>query len=82
MVSGLSHAADLTLVFDELRLDLVVSYDGKPLPLQKKRPSADEVLEDPEGACLLAGYLVRQMADEVHVHQKGERVSIYLRFDH
>lgn len=80
--AGLTDAVDIELGFDELKLVLRVSYHGEPLRLPKEKPRVDDVLEKPEGVCLLAGYLIRQYSDNIYTHKKGERTIIDMWFEH
>ena len=45
----------VTLGFDEFRIDLGIAYRGRPLELVAAAPSADELLDDEDGAAKLAG---------------------------
>ncbi|MFA4877364.1 MAG: solute carrier family 23 protein [Methanoregula sp.] len=55
----------VSLSFDEYNLDAEVTYAGIPLPLPEKRPSDDEILNNPSAMLLLGGFLIRTHADHV-----------------
>jgi NCS2 family nucleobase:cation symporter-2 len=84
-VAGSGAAADpieLSLSFDEFRLDARLSYDGEPLEMPEQRPSVDEILSGDDGERRLAGYMLRRCADRVSVTGKGGRATVWLHFDH
>ncbi len=68
--------------FDELNLDVRVSYDGPPLELPEKRPSNEAIMTSDEGERKLAGFMLRRFADRVAVTSKGRRSTILFHFDH
>jgi hypothetical protein len=58
------------------------SYDGALLPLPTRRPSFEEIADSPDGAQRLAGFMIRQHADNVRTGRRGELSIVDLRFDH
>lgn len=59
----------------ELSFIVVLRYEGLSVPLSTSPPSPDELIENPLGALMLAGYLIHQVADEVITqsnHERGE----------
>ena len=68
-------------VFDELNLDVAVTYPGAPLLLSTQRPEA-EALEDDAGMAALAGYLVARQADGARSEERDGRCRIDLHFVH
>src|SRR5262249_22725972 len=45
--------------FDEFNLDIRIRYAGAPLVIPDQRPTAEQIVDSPEGERLLAGYLLR-----------------------
>jgi NCS2 family nucleobase:cation symporter-2 len=76
------QTVDVAASFDELRVDVTMSYAGPPIALTETRPTADRIIDEPDGHRLLAGYLLRQSADRVSVSERGGRTTIAFRFDH
>jgi NCS2 family nucleobase:cation symporter-2 len=72
----------LTASFDEFRLDVSVSYQGLPLELPERRPSAQEIMASDAGERRLAGFMLRRSADRVSVTDKDGRCTILFHFDH
>jgi NCS2 family nucleobase:cation symporter-2 len=77
-----SGALEATASFDEFNLDVRVSYDGPPLDLPQQRPSNEEIMASEEGERLLAGFMLRRLADRVSVTRKGPRSTVLFHFDH
>jgi anti-sigma regulatory factor (Ser/Thr protein kinase) len=67
--------------FDEFKLVTEVDYEGPPIPLPETAPSADEIME-PLGELALAGFLIRQHADEVKVTSRDGHTCVHLHFEH
>jgi Kef-type K+ transport system membrane component KefB len=67
--------------FDEFKLESDIDYDGPPLPLPETAPSA-EMIADPLGGIALAGFLIRQHADEVKVTSHDGHSHVHLHFEH
>ncbi len=72
----------MTVSFDEFSLDVRISHRGAPFAFPTERPDKTELRSDPQAVVRLAGYLVRQYADNVNVTQDGETCFIDLHFNH
>jgi len=77
-----SDPVTVTVSFDEFSLDAEVAYTGTPLPLPEKRPSDDEILEDPSAMLLLGGFLVRAQADRVSSVSSGKLAVLKIHLEH
>jgi xanthine permease XanP len=75
---GLARA-EITIEFDELKLDADVDYVGAPLEMVEIAPSPEELATD-AGIASLSTFLIRQYADRVRIKsRKGlTRVEIHL----
>lgn len=71
----------LRTVWDELRLDLEIEYEGIAIELADSMPAIEE-MGTPAGVAQLAGYLIRRYADRVRIREKGGVCRIQLHFDH
>jgi xanthine permease XanP len=81
--SGVATGAlTISASFDEFSLDVRVSYDGAPLELPDKRPTNEEIIASYEGQYRLAGYMLRNLADRVQVHNRSGRTTVVFHFDH
>ena len=67
--------------FDEYSCTLSLQYQGKGFPLPDKRPTPEKLLESPDAAAELAGYLIRKLADKAKLHTSNDRVEITLQFE-
>ncbi|MBN1375865.1 MAG: purine/pyrimidine permease [Dehalococcoidia bacterium] len=84
-VSGLDLAkspVQVEMKFDELNLDIDITYDGALLPLPMTPPSPDELLEDDAAIGKLSGFLIRQRVDKVSSSLKDGHCSIHFHYDH
>lgn len=68
--------------FDEFNLDIRVSYQGRLIALQTRRPAEDEILDSDDGVMKLAGYLVQRNADRVRAEQIGDAATLEFHFQH
>jgi xanthine permease XanP len=76
-----SDLITLRTVWDELRLDLEIEYDGPPIELAESMPALEE-MGTQSGVAHLAGYLIRQYADRVRIREKNGVCRVQLHFDH
>jgi NCS2 family nucleobase:cation symporter-2 len=76
-----SPTVQIAAEFDEFKLEIDVDYEGPELPLPETAPTADEVME-PLGEIALAGFLMRQHADEVKVASRDGHSCVHLLFEH
>ena len=72
----------VTVSFDEYNLDAEVSYTGTPLPLPEKRPSEEDILNDPSAMLLLGGYLIRSQADRASSSASGGLAVLKIHMEH
>lgn len=75
-------SVELEAAFDEFNLDVGLRYRGLPLVFPTARPSRREILDEPEGERLLAGYLLRRSADRIATRAFGEEAEVVLHYDH
>jgi xanthine permease XanP len=72
----------IAVSFDEFNLEVDITYQGEALEFPERRPTEDEILESEEGVRLLAGYMLRHIADRVRSERKGATAHLQFRFDH
>ena len=66
---------------DDLHLDLRLLYDGPAMIFPDRRPTPEEMLDDPDAVARMSGWLLRQMAGRaVPFTQEGQQ-GVWLRFD-
>lgn len=76
-----SPTARMAAEFDQFKLEFEVDYDGPPLPLPEIAPTA-QMIAEPLGELALAGFLIRQHADEANVTSHDGHSHIHLHFEH
>lgn len=72
----------VTASFDELNLDIDFRYQGKLMEFPARRPSEADLLSDDKAVASLAGFLVRNYADEIQSSSSGGNCRMQLHFDH
>lgn len=72
---------DVATRFDEFSFAVAVSYHGDLLQLRETRPTPEEIIESPDGARLLAAYMIGKAADKVRVERKNIGNEIALTFN-
>jgi NCS2 family nucleobase:cation symporter-2 len=84
-VTGLGLAKSplqVEMKFDELNLDINITYEGALFPLPLTPPSPEELLEDDAALGKLSGFLIRQRVDRVNSSAKDGQCSIHFHYDH
>jgi len=76
-----SPTARMAAEFDQFKLMFEVDYEGPPLPLPETAPSA-QMIAEPLGELALAGFLIRQHADEAKVTSHDGHSHVHLHFEH
>ncbi|HET9405647.1 MAG TPA: solute carrier family 23 protein [Candidatus Sulfotelmatobacter sp.] len=76
------RSVDVTLEFNELRLNVAVEYNGAGPVLSDTLPSPEQMATE-EGISAMSGFMIRSYADRVRVKSKGNSwCRIQLSFDH
>jgi xanthine permease XanP len=76
-----SEIITLRTIWDELRLDLEIQYEGPRIELAESMPELEE-MGTQAGIAHLAGYLIRRYADRVRIREKNGVCRVQLHFDH
>jgi hypothetical protein len=66
---------------DDVNLDVRIIYKGPPMVFPDKAPTADELMNDPDGVSRMAGWLVRHLADRATAFVDGDQQGVTLRFE-
>jgi xanthine permease XanP len=72
---------EVTLSFDELKLDAVIEYEGTPMQIAESAPSVRELATE-QGIAALSTFLIRQYADRVKVKTRKGLCSVMLQLHH
>jgi xanthine permease XanP len=72
-----TEVVEVETVSDEFKFCVIIRYQGLSVPLAVSPPSAEQMIEDEVAVLQMAGYLIRQLADEVSTEFSSEK-----RFTH
>lgn len=72
---------DVSLRYDDLHLDVLVAYEGDPLPIGSPRPTPDELLEDDGALLRMTAHIVAGLADGCRSRSDNGISRLELRFD-
>jgi len=68
--------------FDELNLDIDITYEGTLLEFPKKPPAPEEILQEKAAVGYLSGFLISRQVDRIRTSVKDDHCHIFLHFDH
>jgi NCS2 family nucleobase:cation symporter-2 len=68
--------------FDELNLDVDVSWTGGPLQFTNKMPTPEELLENDESVGMISSFLISRAADKLSTSSKDGISHVLLHFEH
>jgi hypothetical protein len=68
--------------FDELSLDIDVSWEGQPLQFSNKMPTPEELLENDESISMISSFLIRRTVDKLSTSSKDGVSHVLLHFEH
>ena len=69
----------LTMIYDELDVEVRLAYHGERLALPQSPPAKEEIKQS-EGQRLLAGFLIRRQADKADVTMESGLCMLRLHF--
>ncbi|HBL23816.1 MAG TPA: xanthine permease [Deltaproteobacteria bacterium] len=72
----------MSVVFDELSLDVRITYEGQVMEFPTERPDMATIIDDREALARMSGFLVRHYADRIKVSREGDRSRVDLHFEH
>ena len=75
-------AMNLSTSFDEFNLDVQLAYTGVQFPVVKNRPTAEEIIDDDDGAHRLSAYLLQSYANRVNSSSREGICTVRLHFNH
>ena len=76
----IKEPAVLAVSYDEFDIDVTLTYSGILLELPNRPPSQEELLESDDGPRLLAGFMVKRLADKVEAVTEGGRHVLKMHF--
>jgi NCS2 family nucleobase:cation symporter-2 len=77
-----AETLNITASYDEYNVDILLAYAGRVPALSAEKPSPERILDDENGAALLAGYMIQRLADRATTKQNGSNAELRLHFDH
>jgi xanthine/uracil permease len=72
---------EISLRYDDMRLEVIIAYDGEALPFGSKRPTPEEMVENSDALLRMTSYIVAELADGCQTRTDGTVNRIELRFD-
>ena len=73
---------EMSLFFNEYRLDVRLVYRGQPIPLASGGSTGMAILEDDAAFLNLAGRLIQHHATKGNVLSHGGTTTFQIQFDH
>lgn len=68
--------------FDEFNLDMLITYDGRPLDFSAEKPSAGELLADDAALTRLSAEIIRRTVDRMSCEEKQGKTILRFHLDH
>lgn len=75
-----SPEVEVETASNDFSFTVIIRYDGLPPPLSMTPPSPEELIENSLGVLTMAGYMIRQVADEVatqSTHEKPQQAATH-----
>lgn len=72
----------LTARFDEIQLDVTLTYRGPRLDCPVQRPSLEATIADDQQLARMAGHIVRRSVDTLSQSGEGDHQKLTLHFEH
>ncbi len=72
----------MDISFDEFNLDMVITYDGRPLDFSAEKPTAGELLADDVALTRLSAVIIRRTADRMSCEEKQGKTTLRFHLDH
>jgi len=66
---------------DDLHLNLRLLYDGPAMIFPDRRPTPEEILDDPDAVSRMSGWLLRQIAGQAVPFMQEDHQGVWLSFD-
>jgi xanthine permease XanP len=68
--------------FDEMRLDVGFTYQGRLLDFQPQLPSQADLLEDEDAVFRLSSFIINNYVDRIKAEEKNGACHVVFHFDH
>lgn len=70
---------EVTTSYNDLVFDIILRYEGLAPPVANRPPTAEELLEDPDRAAQLTGFLISKLTPDLKVQRADKRWELHLR---
>lgn len=77
-----SPEVEMQVCFDEFNLDIAIEYQGKELIFSERKPSKERLMKQENAAIELAGYLIKQDADNLSSKKERDKSILNIHFEH
>lgn len=71
----------VALRYDDLHLDVIITYEGEALPIGAARPTPEQLLEDDDALLRMTAHIVTGLADSCRTRTEDGATRLELRFD-
>lgn len=72
----------MVVIFDELNLDVDISYTGDPFEFTDDIPSKEDLATKEKALVGLSGYMIKKYTDKTTIKVINDQVKVKLHFDH
>lgn len=81
ILNSSSGPIEVVASYDELKLNIKFIYSGLPIVFPDKMPTAEQMLEEPDGVRRMSAWLVRGLSNRCTSFKKAGREGLALHFD-
>lgn len=79
LVDPAHPSIEVATSYNDLVFDIILRYEGTAPPLANRPPTAEELLEDPDRAAQLTGYLISKLTPDLRVQRAEKGWELHLR---
>ncbi|WP_127092037.1 solute carrier family 23 protein [Aquabacter cavernae] len=79
LVDAEKPTIEVATSYNDLVFDIILRYEGIAPPLANRPPTAEELLDDPNRAAQLTGYLISKLTPDLRVQRVHHRWELHLR---
>ena len=72
---------DCTIAYNELFLTMNFVYDGPPLVIPERAPTADDLSDAPDGVLQMGAWIVRKLTDHMRISAAGQKQQVHMGFE-
>lgn len=82
LFSGMADGpVSCTFEHNELYLFTTFRYSGRPVAVPERAPTAEELMNDPDGVSQMSGWIIKKLSDQATVASKDKVQEVRLAFE-